>query len=358
MWWFQDALPKTGGSRGPDAEDEFVSAALEGQDGPDHPPGDGQALSHCHWLWLLFRSPFPTELMLTHPAVTLKHWRTLCTILSSRGLVSGNVSLQLHYFALIANKISKLLLKGLEDSGRQLSDVDERNVVYTFALQVPTLTSMCTVLQQATTLAKDSHQHISASAKASMDRCVLDLQQVFTAGLQHQNVKVVQTTISSMQNLLQNSSCTFLFPIIMPALFTSVAKQPSTLPVSTVESAWNVLSSVYGGLQALDTPELVGATTQLVVRLVSAITNYSGGAPGSFGAQHTAAMAQCLLQVARLDQQGLKTEIAALPGEGQQTIQALLQNHMSASQAARPTGMMAAAPAEPAKAKIELKLKF
>merc|ERR1712039_25956 len=105
-------------------------------------------------------------------------------------------------------------------------------------------------------------------------------------------------------------------------------------------------------------PQLIEASTRMAVKLVATIAEYSVASPASFAA-HVGPMAQLLLQVARIDQPGLKAEVAALSPAGQQTVQRLLREHMtSANQAAQgPVG--GAGPAlAPAKAKIELKMKF
>merc|ERR1712113_1379511 len=76
--------------------------------------------------------------------------------------------------------------------------------------------------------------------------------------------------------------------------------------------------------------KIVEATTGLVVKTVLCVADYSKQHPDSFSA-HTAAMAQCLVQVARVDQKGLKTEVSTMSAENQQTIQQFLRDHMTAS---------------------------
>jgi len=72
-------------------------------------------------------------------------------------------------------------------------------------------------------------------------------------------------------------------------------------------------------------------------------------------------MAKLLLQVARIDQAGLKTAISKLPATKQQNVQKLLRDEISSSTTApastSPSGGGAGFSAAP-KARIELKLKF
>jgi len=362
VWWLSDALPRSlpdgggdaRGGAGAEAEedDDIVAAALEGDPTSDASSGAASKRS-CPWLWLLFGSPFPQALIKVQPAVTLKSWRTVCTILSSSTQSAGIVSHQLPYLALIVNKLTKGLIELLEDHARTLSEVDERDVVYAFALQVPALSAICELLLKATVLHKTSQVRLSGNVKATVNTCLADIKQVFLMGLQHNNAKVVQTTISSMQNLLQGRASAVLCPIMMPCMVVGLVRQPSTLSAAAVESAWGVMSAILVGQQAQG---LVEASTRMAVRLIASIAEFSAWSPVAFAA-HSAPMAQLLLQVARVDQPGLKAAIAGLSASGQQTVQNLLREQMSASASAQSGPAAPTGPAAP-KAKIELKLKF
>jgi len=102
---------------------------------------------------------------------------------------------------------------------------------------------------------------------------------------------------------------------------------------------------------------MLQATTALVLKIVACIAQFGKGSPGSFTAQ-TAAMAQCLMAVAKADPAGLKAEVAGMSPDGQQTVQQLLREHMSAAAGGAQGASGGAGEASPAKPKIELKIKF
>lgn len=106
-----------------------------------------------------------------------------------------------------------------------------------------------------------------------------------------------------------------------------------------------------------ESSELLQATTAMVLKMVVCQADYGKSNPAALSSQ-AAAMAQCLMQVARTDPTGLKAEVSGMSTEDQQTVQALLRAHMSAAAggAAGPAG--SSAEEAPAKAKIELKLTF
>merc|ERR1711870_25182 len=116
----------------------------------------------------------------------------------------------------------------------------------------------------------------------------------------------------------------------MGCLLFTLVKQPSAIPTTSVQSAWGVISAVVVAQQGNDSSKILEATTGLVIKTVLCVADYSKQHPDSFGA-HTAAMAQCLVQVARVDQKGLKAEVSTMSAESQQTIQQLLRDHMFAN---------------------------
>jgi len=364
IWWLGDALPRSMESASvtqAEPEDDIVAAALQGEADPGSPVG-AEAGGHCFWLWLLFLSPFPVDLMQVQAAITLKYWKAVCTILAaqpSSAQGSSYVANQLLYLALIANKLSKSLLLALDEGTGALTEAGERNVVCMFAMLVPVLTSLCAVLQQAAASARDALLPFSGNSRAVVNRCLGQTKEVFSRGLGHPNAKVVQTAVSSMQNLLQNSACTVLCPVLIPSLVLALISEPSTIPASTVTSAWSVISGMVSAQQqAGESSKLLDVTTPMVLKVVLQIVDYSKQRPGSFSA-HTAAMAMCLVQVARIDPQGLKAEVSAMSSDGQQTIQQLMREHMSALQrgAGDPANAAGSATALTA-SKIELKMKF
>merc|ERR1739845_320003 len=122
--------------------------------------------------------------------------------------------------------------------------------------------------------------------------------------------------------------CTALCPVLIPCALSAIIDSTGNSSNAALEGAWGVISSLVSGQQMDEARMLVSATTRMLLQLVLCIAeqNY----PGSL-ASHRSAMAQCLVQVARADQMGMKTEVAALPAQSQQTIQQLLREHMSAA---------------------------
>jgi len=227
--------------------------------------------------------------------------------------------------------------------------------VYMFAMLVPVLSSLCKVLQLAAA-PTDATPNLASHTGAVVKRSMSQLKQVCSLGLQHRSAKVVQTVVSSVQNLLQNPTCAALCPIVVPCLVVALTRRPPAMPALALEGAWTALAAVLAAGPAAtvagESGGVVGATTRMVLKLVVCIL----GAGGDMGA-HAAGMAKCLMQVARVDQGGLKTAVAALPADNQQSIQQLLREQVyatsrgAASDTAGPSAAMTPA-------KIELKTTF
>jgi len=258
------------------------------------------------------------------------------------------------FTALLANKLSSLLMGLLKEDGT-LSEDGERKVIYVYALWVPVLSSLCTSLQQVAQASEGTVTHSNDNVTMVVRTCFQSIKDVFTKGLEHENAKVVQTSISSMQSLAQNPATAIMCPSIIPCLLYTLVKQPSVIPTSAVESAWGVISAIVVAQQGNEASTILKATTGLVIKAVLCVADYSKQHPDSFGAQ-TSAMAQCLVQVARSDQQGMKAEVSTMSPEGQQTIQQLMRDHMTA--ASRGTGVASEPASNQAAPKIELKIKF
>jgi len=139
----------------------------------------------------------------------------------------------------------------------------------------------------------------------------------------------------------------------------ALAQDRPGLPPPALEAAWGALSAVALGQRGGEAPgALAEATTSLVLRVAVRIADRAAKQPGSFSA-HRKPMAQCLVQVARVDPQGMKAEVASISGEGQQAIQQLLREHMSATnRGVGGTSVVGGTAAPLAAKKIELKLKF
>eukprot|EP00931_Biecheleriopsis_adriatica_P047184 TRINITY_DN27174_c0_g1_i1.p1 TRINITY_DN27174_c0_g1~~TRINITY_DN27174_c0_g1_i1.p1 ORF type:complete len:2249 (+),score=465.66 TRINITY_DN27174_c0_g1_i1:722-6748(+) len=388
-WWLSDSLPRSlegaSGEIGEGVEEDLMAAALESGAGFASEERGASATAGLprFWFWLLFLSAFPESLIHRQPAVTLKYWKMVCNLLSSMPACaeqSSAGSSQLLYLALLVNKMCESLLVILEPGrSAQISEAAEREIIYSFATLVPAVTALATVLRESKggkpgpqakneePLASDEDEEPVApdmavdNATTSAQRCLERLKKVFESSFCHANGKVAQTAVSSAQNLLQNPSCSELCPLILPCLLSSIASEPPKMPSASLDAAWSVLSAMLGAQHQAGCQEAVRATTQLVLRLVGTLADFQQQQPGSALAAscQTAAMARCLMQVAQIDQAGLKAEVAAMPSESQLTIQQLLREHMSsagradsAATASASGGSKAAAP------KIELKINF
>eukprot|EP00930_Biecheleria_cincta_P040182 TRINITY_DN27552_c0_g2_i1.p1 TRINITY_DN27552_c0_g2~~TRINITY_DN27552_c0_g2_i1.p1 ORF type:complete len:2211 (-),score=393.20 TRINITY_DN27552_c0_g2_i1:58-6690(-) len=373
IWWLSDSLPRSLEAGCGEEEEELVARALSVDSEEAGMVTDGRATSAttgvtCVWLWLLFLTPFPDGLVQSQPAVTLKYWRIVCALLSAarandQPFRSTNQLLQL---ALIVNRLLGSLLSMLDASPAPIAEASERNIVYSFAMLVPAVSSMASVLKPGLVgQAVEGELPLPAdvgmeSAKSAARKCLVRLRQLFELSLVHESGKVAQTAASSAQNLLQNPACGELYEVIVPCLVSAMACEPPRMPTAAAEVAWGVISTMHAVQHQSGCQELVRATTQLVLRLVGALANFQRERPGSVPAGQTAAMAQCLVQVAQTDQAGLKEEVAAMSSASQLTIQQLLREHMSASGRADSVAAAAstASKAALAEKKIELKIKF
>jgi len=317
----------------------------------------------------LFLSPFPLELVRSQASITLKYWKVICAVLGT--LQSGHKpgapnssSQQILYMSLVANKLVKSLLSSISKHDRTLAETEERNIVYLFAMVVPVLSALCKGLHQIAdaTSKEDSQQQqmFSNSTKSVVSKCLTQVNELFSVACAHTHEKVVQTAVSSAQSLLQVPACATLFgSAVVPCMMLSlVTTRPRTSP-AIVEAAWAVISALAVGRQGTEEGSaMLEATTPMVLKLVFCIADHARRRPGSLQ-EHTAAMAQCLVQAARSNPQGLKAEVAAMPSGSQQMIQQLLVQHMSMpTHGAGAADGKVASTSSVAANKIELKLKF
>ncbi|CAE7324933.1 heatr5a [Symbiodinium natans] len=319
LWWLSDAFPRSLETDLEEAvEDDLMAAALA--ETPQEGALKGLGSSSDPWLWLLFFSPFPERLVENDPSTTLKYWKQVCTLLAALPASPSpqRARRQLLYLAMICNKLASSLIQKLGDT--PLSEAEERNLVYGFATLVPAVTSMASVLRLCSTeLPEDELQGGEPLAtsgtvervEGAVKRCLAQLQALFEMGWSHQSSKVAQAAVSSAQNLLQHSACIGLCMIIVPGLVSAMASQ---MPPAVVEAAWGAIPGMLAAQHQAGIQDLVKATTQLILHLVSAVATFSKLQPG---VPATAAMARCLMQVAQIDQAVLKSEVGALPQESQ-----------------------------------------
>lgn len=374
MWWLSDALPTSLEAGCGEEEEELVARALSVESEEDAAMVTQERATSattgaiCFWLWLLFLTPLPEGLVQSQPAITLKYWKMVCALLSATPTNDqpARTTSQLLHLALIVNRLLGSLLSMLEAGTAPPAEAVERSIVYGFAMLVPAVSSLASVLKPGLVgQAVEGELPLPAdvsmeSAKSAARKCLVRLQQLFELSLVHESGKVAQTAASSAQNLLQNPACRELCVVIVPCLVSAMACEPPRVPAAAMEVAWGAISTMMAVQQQAGSQELVRATTKLVLRLVGALANFQKQRPGSALAGQTAAMAQCLVQVAQTDQAGLKEEVAALSPESQLTVQQLLREHMSApgrvdsATAAASTASKAAL----VEKKIELKIKF
>eukprot|EP00928_Gymnodinium_smaydae_P085581 TRINITY_DN6909_c0_g1_i1.p1 TRINITY_DN6909_c0_g1~~TRINITY_DN6909_c0_g1_i1.p1 ORF type:complete len:1973 (+),score=518.27 TRINITY_DN6909_c0_g1_i1:921-6839(+) len=406
-WWLEMELPRSlGVANGDRPEDEFAAAVLEvdAEVGAEAAaaaveaasPAAGEGDGHCPWLWVLFSSPFPLDLVDTHAATVLKHWKTVCGVLSqayespaAASAVAAAASAgsaddsQLLYLALVVRRLAQELSKALaqrpaDDEAAAAASV-ERRVVCLFALLVPAVSCVALVLDRmpsgdgsAAADALALQPEAGARARQAARESLAQVRKAIALGIRHPRAKVTQTALSSMQSLLQGRTCGALCPLLLPELLTALVAPvrskadggedaADAQEGGRLEAAWNVLTGAIAAARASDAPErdeLARATTQLALRAAALVSTYDADCGGFDG--HRAAMARCLVQVARSDQVGMKAELDSLPKDDQQKIQQLIREHMAAAAAEdqRAASAAAGAQAKLASTKIELKIKF
>ena len=333
-WWLQDTLPKSLDSA-EEMEDDIMEQALT--ESAECVSGET-----CPWLWLLL-SPFPEALVQSHPALTLKHWKQVCSMLSSlpTSASTSRVSKQLFYMALISNKLCASVSDKLDST--HLPEAAERELVYSFALLVPSVSAMA-VLSKASQEQAEG-EAVSQAEHDLVQKCWERIQLLFELAWAHPNFKVAQVAISSAQSLLQQPACSDLCNVIVPGLVEAISTEPPKMQLPAMEQAWSLFPTLLQVQQ-----EAKSATLQLLLQLVCALADFAKHQPSA----SQAPMARCLVQVAQIDQGSLKSEVQRLPPESQRTVQDLLRAHVTAGRTET-----AAVPRVPlAQKKIELKLKF
>jgi len=299
----------------------------------------GQASSARCWMWVLFFSPFPVDLVQIHPAIVLKYWKSVCGVLSTpplTGFRKGYAEGQIACLVRAICKFTKVLDASLT-TNLQKED-EERAITCLFAALVPAVISLCTV--HAATGGT-----VYNPARAAFRR----VDQTFVKAWQHPSGKVVQVAISSAQNLLQHPACTMLCPLIIPSL---VLLLTSPALESIAVHVWGAMSAMI----AVQQPGvLVESTTSMILQLVLGFAKCSLQRSDSANT----AMAQCLVQVGNVDQVGLKAGVSAMSPEDQQVVQQLLRDHVSAERRGNQEVTGTKGPSKSlAATKIELKMKF
>eukprot|EP00438_Fugacium_kawagutii_P011794 Skav222968 [mRNA] locus=scaffold1489:821250:826521:- [translate_table: standard] len=319
QWWLQDALSRSSETEDVESKEDEELKRLMDEALAEANSSTGQTAQTeqtCPWFWLLLK-PLPETLVQSHPAVTLKHWKQICALLSSP---TSSPHQQLFRLVLISDTLCASVISKL--SAASITEVSERQLVYSFATLVPAVTAMAAVLraQGAPEEGFEGHEDAQAAQK-----CLDHLQKLFAMAWLHPSVKVVQAAVSSAQNLLQNPACSDLCWVIVPGLVDAIAKEPSKMAPPALEHAWGLFTTLLGA-QAGDS-KMVKSSTQLLLQLVCAVAEFSKLQPTA-GAGKTA-MASCLMQAAQIEP-SVKAEIVNMPAESQRTVQELLRAHVNA----------------------------
>merc|ERR1712232_16387 len=101
---------------------------------------------------------------------------------------------------------------------------------------------------------------------------------------------------------------------------------------NALEAAWGIIVASIAGQPSSDGDSFLQATTRMVLQAVLRIAAFDRDSGGTF-LSHRAGMAQCLVHFARVDQPGLKAEVAAMAADEQQLVQQLIREHMAATAA-------------------------
>eukprot|EP00929_Paragymnodinium_shiwhaense_P031050 TRINITY_DN17481_c0_g1_i1.p1 TRINITY_DN17481_c0_g1~~TRINITY_DN17481_c0_g1_i1.p1 ORF type:complete len:2238 (+),score=573.88 TRINITY_DN17481_c0_g1_i1:119-6832(+) len=366
--WLGETVPRAGDGASAESEDAFAAAVMDVEADPspggsDTEPGtagtgsprpaasdDGKRSSQFSWLWLLFSCGFPLELVHENAAIVLKYWKQVCAILGSTKDRAGLLQLSL---------VSSRLTSEVREALGTAAEEDDRRIIYIFAMLVPVLTAFSAVLrnvaaEEGATAGAEQLEEIQATAADCLD----EARQVFALGIRHSRSKVVQTTISSLQLLLQSPVCGVLCPIFVPDVLTELACHSAGKSGSdsvALEAVWNVLATAVSSRTPAEEP-FVQATMRLILRVVLRLAVFY---PATASSGHRAAMAACLAQIARADQAFMKAEMTTMAPADQQTIQQLIREHVAASNAsAAAAAGEQKAPVALTASKVALKLKF
>lgn len=335
VWWLEESLQQFLAAFVTDGTSEAMSI-----------PPDEQSELDPRWVHLLFLSPFPLDLVSIYPALVTKYWRQVCAILSSDADEedTDTPSRRALFLSLVVDRLSRSLLAHLVSADLEEA---ERHIVCVFALLVAAATSMSSLLQRVT-----EDDGLAPFAQDPVERSIASLKEAFDQAFKCDRIKIVQTAVSSVSALLQTRGCSVLCPVLVPSMLLVVVAPSFSVP-EAIDLCWGAVSCLVIGTADLP-QETLAATTQLLLRLVVLVVEYSVQEPSTFDKQK-AAMAQCLVKLAQADQLRLKSEVSALGIEEQQAVQEMLREHMSKTSA--DTSGDAAGPVGPAK-KIELKMKF
>lgn len=268
QWWLQDALSQTlSDSEAESREDEELNKLMDqalAEDNEDEcvaPAGET-----CPWFWLLLK-PLPETLVQSHPAVTLKHWKQICTLLSSPAATTASaLCKQLLRLVLISNTLCASVIQKL--GAPLVTDASERQLVYSFATLVPAVTAMAAVLQAAEASTQEQTAEGAEQASATA-QCLDHLKELFDMAWAHPSVKVVQAAVSSAQNLLQNPACLDLCRVIVPGLVDAIATEPPKIALPAMEHAWGIFPTLLAAQSQTGDAKLVKSSTQLLLQLVS-----------------------------------------------------------------------------------------
>lgn len=250
------------------------------------------------------------------------------------------------FLAQAVHRLARLLVPVLKNPS--LPESEERTVVYLFAMLVPAVSSLCIVLQHFGGSSSDLSL-LSGPTKSAVNACLVQVKQVFAEGAQHHRAKVVTTTVSSVQSLLQNSACLLLCPVIMPSVLLTLANPEHSPPDSKLDSAWPLLTSLSTSPQSIAVP-----MARLILGMVLCVAESSK--KNENGEARRAPMVQCLVQLATANKDGVRVELSAMPADAQATIQQVLRDAVAAAAAANNAGI-SGSPKATGK-KIELKMKF
>ena len=110
---------------------------------------------------------------------------------------------------------------------------------------------------------------VESVERGAAQKCFENLRQVFDNAWSHPSVKVVQTAVSSAQNLLQSPVCSELCRVIVPGLVDAIATEPPKLPIAAMEHAWGLFPTLLAAQSQTGDAKLAKSSIHLLLQLVS-----------------------------------------------------------------------------------------
>merc|ERR1719193_52133 len=264
--------------------------------------------------WLLHFSPFPSQMVELHPALTLKHWKRICQILPQQKTKTRH-----QYISYLTTSFAIPLVREHLEAGNQ------QMVIKSFALLVPLIVALFE-------LDHALYGPIPVQQREFTDAFTSLIQLSFSAS------DLALIALNSIQSLLLTPGIPQgKLPLsLMPLLCQHIGTNPKTDPM-----LWSNLALFCSTTHMA--PEFIAAATTMILQVVGC----------ALIAMHDPDhIVKCVMELAKRDKIQLKNSMDMLEPRLREGIQVALRKNAQLAAAAAPENLAAQAP------KIELKLKF